>query len=382
MSCNGNEKRCANAAKRNGISGQINQFLGTLGSWDSYRDLGSLDEIPAQIAKITAAYFGVKDFLKGKPKLTGILGAILATHALEQATGAGATMGMRMLARGKPLGQYRGVILRESPITPRAAKVTNRLTGGRVSQAKGYYFHESGRTWHCQTMSIQLPDQTRTLTRVNSFSIPHREFYFDRDIAPQKVVDVVMGDVDPDTIPGFMGRTNELENATPVIGVLKRTLFAASWLLVDESERDEGQRDYVDYDALVQGKKAGSPPVRVTPAYDYGTNYGRRTGTTPAYPSVTRARSTAPPYGGAPAYGSTLFRSEPPQPTGGIQQAVIEGRERPIRIERVMRNPVTRTEEADARYYDDRDKQWKQVTDKAEKVALAAAVQEGKLSVS
>jgi hypothetical protein len=371
MSCNNNSKRCGDAAKRNGIAGQVSQYLSTLGSWDAYRDLNGLNEVPEQVAKITAAYFGLKDFLKGKPKLTGILGVILATHALEQATGAAATFGMRMLVRGKPIGQHRGVILRESPITPRAAKVANRLTGGRFSQAEGYYFHESGRTWHYQTMTVQMPDQARTLTRINSFSIPNREFYFDRPIPPQKVVDLVLGDVDPDTLPGYIGSTNELENATNVIGPIKRALFAANWLLVDESERDGGQAGYVDYDALIQGKKASSSmPTRVTPVYDYGVNHGYRT-----YPSVTRATSTAP------AYGTTLFRSEPPAPTGGSQQAYIEGRNRPIRINRVMKNPITRTEEADAIYYDEDVRQWKHVIDKAEKEALALEVKRGNLSV-
>jgi hypothetical protein len=374
MSCNGNSKRCGDAAKRNGIAGQVNQFLNTVGSWDSYRDLNSLNEIPEQLARITAAYFGLKDVLKGKPKLTGILGAILAVHAMEQATGATATFGMRMLVRGKPIGQHRGVILRESPITPRAAKVANRLTGGRVSQAEGYYFHESGRTWHYQSMTLDLPDQPRTLTRIKSFSIPNREFYFDRPVPPQKVVDIVLGDQDPDTIPGFMGKTNELENVTNVIGPIKRAFFAANWLLVDESERDGGQAGYVDYDALVQGKKAGSStPTRVSPAYDYSSNYGSYSSR--RYPSVARATT--------PAYGTTWFRSEPPAPTGGTtQQAFIEGRHRPIRINRVLRNPVTRTEEAEAIYYDENDQQWKHVTDRAEKEALAEEVKQGNLSVS
>ena len=60
MSCGKNGQRCADAAKLNGISGQISRYLNTLGSLGTYRDLSKLEDIPGRVAEVTAAYFGVK----------------------------------------------------------------------------------------------------------------------------------------------------------------------------------------------------------------------------------------------------------------------------------------------------------------------------------
>lgn len=240
------------ASPRNGILGQVHRYLNTLGSWSSYRDLSRPEDIPKRLTDITAAYFGVVGLERGLPKLTGILGAIMAVHALEQVTGASVTFGVRWLVRGEPLGQYRGVILRQSPFTPRAARALGWLIGSRLVEADGYYFFESGRTWHSQRLTVQIWDTTKTLTHVRSFSLPYREYYFDREIPPQTVIDIVKGDRAPHTIPGFIGSVNELENATS-LGYIKRAFFAANWLLIDAGERDDGGPGNVDYDALVKG---------------------------------------------------------------------------------------------------------------------------------
>ena len=252
MSCDNNGRTVSNtASRRNGIMGQASKYLNTLGNWSTYRDLNSVEDIPERIGQVTTAFFGLEGLGKnGFPRLAGILGAVMAVHALEQVTGAGVTFGARLLGRGEPIGKDRGIILRQSPLTPRMAGAVNRLTGGRLLNAKGYYFFESGRTWHSQTATVQVGDTPKTLTHVRSYSVPSREYYFDRELSPQTVIDVVKGDRDPDTVPGFIGSVNELENVT-ALGGLKRAFFAANWLLIDEGERDEGGPGFVDYDALV-----------------------------------------------------------------------------------------------------------------------------------
>jgi hypothetical protein len=277
--------------------GQVSKYLNTLGNWSTYRDLTGVEDIPERVGQVTAAFFGLEGLgQNGFPRLAGILGAVMAVQALEQVTGAGVTFGARLLGRGDPIGKYRGIILRQSPLTPRMAGAVNRLTGGRLLAAKGYYFFEAGRTWHSQTATVQVGDTPKTLTHVRSYSLPYREYYFDRELSPQTVVDVVKGDRDPDTVPGFIGGINELENATPLGGV-KRTFFAANWLLLDEGERDEGGPGFVDYDALVRGKAApastgGYYRVSPAPAYAAGRSSWPSTSSPPGSP-VTEARAGA-----------------------------------------------------------------------------------------
>ena len=183
MSCNRNGERVANnASSRNGIWGQVSRYLNTLGSWGTYRDLKSLDQIPERLEQVTTAFFGLRGFGEGGlPRVTGILGVIIGIHATEQVTGAVATSGMRLLVRGQPQAKYRGVIIRKSPLTPKKAKILNRVTGGRVLASEGYYFHEGGRSWHCQSFTVDVKGTPRTLTHVRSLSLPHREHFFDRN---------------------------------------------------------------------------------------------------------------------------------------------------------------------------------------------------------
>jgi hypothetical protein len=239
LSCEKGARRYSrDAATRNGIGGQVNRYLNTLGSWSTYRDIGSAEEIPERIAQVTGAYFGIKGLIEGHPRLVGVLGAIIGVHALEKVTGGMATTGMRLYGRGKPVASYRGIMIRKSPFTERSARALNRLTGGRVLAASGYYFFEGGRTWHSQSTTVQLGDEARTLTRVKSFSLPQREYFFDRPVTVpgdrepaegektipiQRVIDTVKGDEKPDAILGFIGGINELEGIT-LLRNIKHTL--------------------------------------------------------------------------------------------------------------------------------------------------------------
>ena len=51
MACDRNARGCSNAARRNGIWGQASRYLNTIGSWNTYRDLKSFDQIPERLAQ-------------------------------------------------------------------------------------------------------------------------------------------------------------------------------------------------------------------------------------------------------------------------------------------------------------------------------------------
>jgi len=397
VSCDNNSRIVSNtASRRNGIMGQVSKYLNTLGTWSTYRDLDSFEDIPEHVGQVTAAFFGLEGLGRnGFPKLAGILGAVMAVQAVEQVTGAGVTFGARLLGRGEPIGKYRGIILRQSPLTPRMASAVNRLTRGRLLDAKGYYFFESGRTWHSQTATVQVGDTPKTLTHVRSYSLPYREYYFDRELSPQTVVDVVKGDRDPDTVPGFISGVNELENATPLGGV-KRAFFAANWLLIDEGERDEGGPGFVDYDALIKGKPAGSSSsgfyqVSRAPAYSSSRN-SWPSATSQAGSSLTGARRVpVRSTGSSPSqpYGMQYFRSGNTAPPSSDPYERIKdryqasnGRQYPLLVRGVKTNPITMTKKADAIYYDGDMKRWREIVDDEVQVALAKEVEAGKLKVT
>ncbi len=410
MSCNGASRRCANAARQNGISGQLNRYLNTLGNWSTWRDVDSVEAVPGRLAELTTAFFGLKGLLEGRPQLAGLLGGIIAVHALEQVTAATATMGVRAFGRGRPLGKYRGLIIHQNPFTERKAALLRRLSRGRLREAAGYYFHEGGRTWRCESFTIELNGAPRSLTHVRSLSIPHREHFFDRpltlteadphpigddtaarSVPIQRVIDVIMGDENPEQIPGYLGGTNEFENAVGSLGYLKRAFYTANWLLVDESERDAPLAGAVDYRALIEGRAPGSQgqPVKIKTG-------SSGAGGSPVYPStstpipVLRARSTpdmsagpavvqARPVG-QQAYGRHLFNT-----TGNYnpnQTVEVEGQARLLAIRRLMTDPFSGKRRAEAAYYDPGLGQWRLVDDNEAREQIAREVEAGRMGLT
>jgi hypothetical protein len=262
--------KSSNKAARNAILTHTGRYLDTLGSWSTYRDLSSLEDVPARLAQVTYTFTGLAGLAEGRPHLSGLLGVVIAVHALEQVTGGLATAGICLAVRSQPLARYRGVLIRRSPFS-RWVHLLDRLPGLRVLESTGYYFVESGRTWHCQSVTLELAESLRTLTRIRSLSLPHREYLFDRvvivpgerepaegekTIAIQRIIDVVKGDEEPEAVPGFIGRINELENLISPLTCAKQFLFMVNWLLIDSDERDDGS-GHVDYDSLIKGKPSG-----------------------------------------------------------------------------------------------------------------------------
>jgi len=251
MSCDRNGRRCADAARRNGIAGHISRYLNTISNWSTYQDVENLADLPKRLMEVTSWFFGLDGRIKG------VFGVLIATHLVERLTGAVATMTTRLALRGRSFGRYRGITLRQSPVSPLVGRGQNVLLHGRVQEAKGFYFHESGRTWHCHVARYRVGDTVKTINHIQSLSFPSREFFFDRELPEQDVVDLVLGDKDPDNIPGYIGSINELDTLLTVTKVAKQVLYFANWLLVDEGERDGGKADLVDYERFGRGPGSG-----------------------------------------------------------------------------------------------------------------------------
>jgi hypothetical protein len=405
--------RRADVTRRNGIFNQTQRYLDTLGSWHTYRDLGSIDEVPERIAQLTAAYFGLKGLTKGHLRLSGVLGFVIFVHALEQVTGGAATTGMRLYGRGQPVASYRGLTIRQSPFTPKIARILDQMTGGRVLAADGCYFFESGRTWHCQSLILPLGDEHRTLTWLQTFSLPQREFFFDRPvtvpgnrepgegertISIQRIIEMIIGDEPPEAIPGFIGSVNELESLTP-LRPIKLLFFLTQWLLIDPAERDNASGP-VDYGTVVKGLggtgsggatyQAPRQPTGPTTSCSLWPSTSRATpgrppASTPPPPPPPPPAYEADPFGPRPSVGSSMANG----PAGSATPAArykdrlrIEGRDYPLVIKRVLTSPLNGGQrKVDAVYFDDRLGQWCEVVDEETRISLARAVEAGLVSV-
>lgn len=399
-----NHQRQADPSRRNGIIGQTHCYLDTLGQWSTYREVSHIEHLPERIAEVTAAYFGLKGLAAGHLRLSGILGIMILLHALEQVTGGVVTTGVRLYARGKPVANYRGITIRQSPFTPQATQLLDQISSGRFSLSDGYYFFETGRTWHCQSLNFRVGSEIRTLTRLQSLSLPQREFFFDRpiiipgghepeegerSISIQRIIDLVKGNDSAEIIPGFIGSINELESLT-LLRPLKLLLFSANWWLIDPDERDQNARA-VDYDLVSKGSppsgSGSSSRYPVAPPLSGPT-------TTRWWPSTSRP-PTAPP-SPPPPDEAELFSPEPPSsvsPANGQPWPMppsvrykdrirIDNRDYPLVIKRVLTSPFNGGQrKVDAIYFDDRLGCWCDLKDEETRLSLARAVEAGLVSV-
>ena len=408
MSYVNNPYHHADAVRRNGILGQTQKCLDTLGSWRTYRDLARFEDVPTRIAQVTAAYLGLAGLLDGRPRPAGLLGVIVLVHALEQVTAGLATATMRLYGRGRPVAGYRGVMVRPSPFTPAIAALLSRVSRGRLWEATGYYFFTAGQTWHCQSLTLQVGAEPRPLTLVQSFSLPQRELFFDRRlyvpgqrepaegervIPIQRLIDVIKGNETPEAVPGFIGSVNELESLTMLCSI-KHLLFLLNWLLVDPAERDDPPKE-VDYEVLVKATPPGSPGF-----YQATPPSGRPPGSS-GWPSTSRPASRPvtpppPPPPPPPPYEADLFGAGPaggPSPVNGQSGPAtpasrykdrirIDGRDYPLVVKRLVTSPINGgRRKVDAIYYDDRLQEWRDVVDEEVRIDLARAVEAGLVSV-
>lgn len=328
MSCETNSKKGCGVARRNGVWGLTSRYLNVLGNWSTWSDINSLEQIPERLEKITAAYFGISGVTSGRARVViAILAAKVGIGALEQTTASMATFGVKTLMRGEPIGLYQGLTIRKSPITQRYAAVLNRVTGGRVIDYNGYYFSEQGRTWHCQYFTVQIGDTTKTLAHVKSLGVPSWEYFFDRPIsvdpegdprervvAIQSIIETVKAKIDPSTIQGYIGSSNDFESLTPLKDI-KRAFFALNWLLVDELERDGGDvPELIDYDSLF--KKPDAQTNNAKPLFTTTRSAGPR-GTAAPLPTFPYPTTRSDMRGIYQQFGSQGYQQPPVATLGG-----------------------------------------------------------------
>jgi hypothetical protein len=392
------------AARRNGLLHYLNELLSSLGSWRTYEGVAGPGDLLKKLNQTSARFIGI-DFLgeDGEIKLKSVLLAVMVVHALELLTGGAITFAARLFIRGKVLGQWRGIVIRDSPMSDKKARLLHLVSGGWVlPEAIGCYFFEGGRTWEVESFAVSGRGCIRAITRVGSLGIPRREFFFDRPViipaedgqglvgnneaigadgqkrgVPiQSVIEIVLGRVSPWGVPGFIGSVNDLENVVGGLGWAKRLLFMLSWFLIDEAERDvplDGMVDYSTFNGFPQkpglwggsfGSKAGSAPPGGAVQLSLGSQFFG--------PAVSRPTSPPPP--------------PPPvedRPYQTINDRIqIGDKFYPVLITGIKSNPLNPSLKIPAAiFYDPAGKQWKEVFDPQILRWLAGEVQAGRMSV-
>ncbi|MFC1975329.1 hypothetical protein ACFLXQ_02900 [Chloroflexota bacterium] len=119
------------------------------------------------------------------------------------------------------------VALWKSGLTPLINKrdVIGTLNKDNVLSTDGVMFETGGKAWHRGTSVVKMPAGKRTITHLQSLNAMAGHYYFERSLSAEQAVGVASGQVDHETIPGYVGRITPAESLCPALANSKRLLL-------------------------------------------------------------------------------------------------------------------------------------------------------------
>jgi hypothetical protein len=270
--------------------------------------------------------------------------AILAVGLLKlgQAAGFFAGTGLARLSRRSepgitagleqqfffPDSTRRPVRVWQSRLTPLFNRADAGISGGQRSD--GLMVESQGQTWHRGTTVVKTTQGERTMTHLQSLTMPSTHYYFSRRLSDNETVGLITGQkgFEPKTLDGYAGQISEVESLLPAWAQTKRGLIQAHLRWGEQGRGTEQQR------SGGAGSKGGFARER---------------------------------------------ESEKIHPLDGVKtQVSLGGQDYPAMVRRVVSGPGGRPL-AEATYYDKAAGVWKVVEDEAVRARLAEQVQAGQI---
>jgi hypothetical protein len=158
-------------------------------------------------------------------KMSGVLGSNLA--GLTKTGGAGQVM------------QEKQVLLffkKQVPVALWKSNLTGKinrldLVGSnrdKVESSEGVMFRPGkGATWHRGTIVVKTANGPRSITHLQSLTIPQTHYYFNQAISDADAVGIASGKIKPQAAPGYAGSVTPLEALCPSWAATKQSLLKA-----------------------------------------------------------------------------------------------------------------------------------------------------------
>ncbi|MFC1975327.1 hypothetical protein ACFLXQ_02890 [Chloroflexota bacterium] len=230
-----------------------------------------------------------------------------------------------------------------SSLTP----LLNRLDSGLglVRDSGGMMLEIKGQTWHRGTLEVSTAQGERTITHIQSMSLPQQHYYFSRRLSDNEAVGTVTGQkgFDPKYMDGYIGQISEVESLVPTWARIKKSLIRGQLLWGGHSNQ--------------KGR----------PAQQAQTQAPKNKSKRPARPVAAGQRQSEPQN-----EETGLF---PLEKIG--DRVSLAGQDYPVIVRRVVNSPANKRPLADAAYYDAEADAWKVVTDEEARSRLANQVRVG-----
>jgi hypothetical protein len=156
-------------------------------------------------------------------RVTAAAGAVAAATTMTAEAGE-VTRQKRRLIFFKSSQQ---VALWKSGLTPTINKrdVIGTLNKDNILASDGVMFETGGKAWHRGTTVVKMPEGKRAITHLQSLNALGDHYYFDRPLSDEQAVGVAAGQLNPETIPGYVGRITPAEALCPAWASSKRVLL-------------------------------------------------------------------------------------------------------------------------------------------------------------
>lgn len=231
--------------------------------------------------------------------------------------------------------------------------------GSRITSSEGKMFEVKGKSWHYGATVVKTRQGERTITHLQSLSIPAAHYYYSHLLSDNEVVGIITDQkgFEPKALSsgGYAGQISEVESLCPMWASLKRSLIQAHLRWGDAAPATGGLRAQAEEPAAVQAGKQDDRQGQ-------GSRQRKRGGRLPS----GGGNQILTPSGELPA--------EPPQGDG--PRVKLGSREYRVFVRRVVEMPDQRRL-AEAAYYDDRAGVWREVKDPAVRERLASDVGAG-----
>jgi hypothetical protein len=177
------------------------------------------------------------------------VGSMIGQASRQEQVGAAG----RRIAYG-PLGIRLGETRQKVPLfSSSMTGLLNRLDWigmpkAKVKSGDGVVFETNGRTWHRGISTADTPAGERTITHLQSLSLPAAHYYFNQPVTDEQAVGIANTcptsgagqKVRPETIPGYVGTVTRFESLAPGWGGVKHAMIKNALYYGRRSSRDAG----------------------------------------------------------------------------------------------------------------------------------------------
>ena len=117
---------------------------------------------------------------------------------------------------------------------------TGRFSSRNIISSEGVLFRTGAKTWHRGTTVVKTGQGQRTITHLQSLSLPNSHYYFSQPLSNEDAVGIASGRTDPGTIPGFVGQISSTEALCPIWTDTKQALIKTQlyWSRLSNGRKD------------------------------------------------------------------------------------------------------------------------------------------------